>query len=104
MKYKMKVSSQVGNSNQNSSTCSMFDRRSFLKSMGIVVPALTLMGCSSTRKVTKAMEILPDNVPGFEHEAATAATYEGWVPVSDRKVKFGIIGQGASRFGSAFGF
>lgn len=104
MKGKMKTSNLVDSSGQLSPTCSLFDRRTFLKSMGIAVPALGLIGCSTTRKASQAMEVMPDNVPGFEKEVATAATYEGWVPVSDRKIKFGIIGQGASRFGSAFGF
>lgn len=88
------------------SNLSPFDRRSFLKSLGIAVPAIGLfsMGCAATRQGTRMAEAQPAVVPGFEKEAVTAATHEGWVPVSDRKIKFGIIGEGASRFGSAFGF
>ena len=29
---------------------------------------------------------------------------KGWVPVSDRKVRVGLVGYGASRFGASFGF
>ncbi|HAM11694.1 MAG TPA: gfo/Idh/MocA family oxidoreductase, partial [Bacteroidales bacterium] len=29
---------------------------------------------------------------------------KGWVPVSDRKIRVGIVGYGHSRFGASFGF
>ncbi len=35
--------------------------------------------------------------------AEVAATAE-WKPVSDRKVRVGIVGYGVCRFGAAFGF
>lgn len=88
------------------SSPSAFDRRSFLKSLGVAVPAIGLfsVGCSVTRQGASAGEAKPAIVPGFEKEAVTAETHQDWVAVSDRKIKFGIIGEGASSFGSAFGF
>lgn len=101
---KMNLINETGNLPSDQFRQTAYDRRTFLKSMGIAIPAISLLGCSTTRKATNALQSMPGNVPGFEKEVATAATHAGWVPVSDRKIKFGIIGFGASQFGSAFGF
>jgi len=46
----------------------------------------------------------PPKIQGFEEEAADPNSSKGWRPVSDRKVRVGIVGYGVCRFGAAFGF
>jgi predicted dehydrogenase len=43
-------------------------------------------------------------IQGFEESATKPSDSEEWQPVSDRKVRVGIVGYGACRFGAAFGF
>jgi predicted dehydrogenase len=43
-------------------------------------------------------------IQGFETAATGASDSEGWQPVSDRKIKVGIVGFGVCQFGAAFGF
>lgn len=45
----------------------------------------------------------PD-IQGFEESTETRGTSQGWQPVSDRKIRVGIIGYGVCQFGAAFGF
>jgi predicted dehydrogenase len=41
---------------------------------------------------------------GFEEAPLKPDASKGWKPVSDRKVRVGIVGYGASKFGALFGF
>ena len=43
-------------------------------------------------------------IQGFEKAAVTPDVSKGWQPVSDRKIRVGIVGYGVCKFGSAFGF
>ncbi len=43
-------------------------------------------------------------IPGFEQAATGADASKGWVPVSDRRIRVGIVGYGVCKFGAAFGF
>ena len=43
-------------------------------------------------------------IQGFEETASNTAKDKVWQPVSDRKVKVGIVGYGLCKFGAAFGF
>ena len=43
-------------------------------------------------------------IPGFEKSASREDPYEGWKPVSDRKVRVGIVGYGVCKFGARFSF
>jgi predicted dehydrogenase len=56
------------------------------------------MGAAST---TQAAEKV---IQGFEKTAADPKAAEGWKPVSDKKVRVGIVGYGVCQFGAAFGF
>ena len=47
--------------------------------------------------------LLTANLPGHDVQAAPGQTTP-WRPVSDRKVRVGIVGYGVCRFGAAFGF
>ena len=46
----------------------------------------------------------PVNIPGFERAPVDAAASAGWKPVSDRRIRVGIVGYGVCQFGAAFGF
>ena len=79
-------------------------RRVFLQKAGIAAAALGLYqyGCSTSRQ---AVQTSAQNIPiqGFER-APDAGRSEGWVPISDRKIRVGIVGYGVCKFGADFGF
>lgn len=68
-------------------------RRDFLQSLGLTVGALgaSLQGAEKV-------------VAGFERATRTDEISKDWKPVSDRKVKVGIIGYGFCKFGADFSF
>jgi predicted dehydrogenase len=43
-------------------------------------------------------------IQGFEKGAEDPNSSKGWQPVSDRKIRVGIVGYGYCKFGAAFGF
>ena len=43
-------------------------------------------------------------IQGFEDTKSTTDTSRVWTPVSDRKVRVGLVGYGVCKFGAAFGF
>ena len=77
-------------------------RRSFLYTAGISAIAMGLQqfGCSPGRKIAHASGI---SIQGFER-ASDSSVSRNWVPVSDRKIRVGIVGYGVCRFGAEFGF
>ncbi len=70
-------------------------RRSFLQSFGVGAAALGLGATALAQQKT---------IPGFEEAPTDPSTSKGWTPVSDRKVRVGIVGYGTCRFGAAFSF
>ncbi|HOA71960.1 MAG TPA: Gfo/Idh/MocA family oxidoreductase [Phycisphaerae bacterium] len=70
-------------------------RRSFLQAVGMGAAAL---GLSQTARAEGQV------IPGFEKQARDADTSKGWKPVSDRKLRVGIVGYGVCNFGAAFSF
>lgn len=71
-------------------------RRSFLQAIGAGTAALGL-----TRAV-RGEEEKP--IQGFEAAPTDPDASKNWKPVSDRKLRVGIVGYGVCRFGAAFGF
>ena len=69
-------------------------RRSFLKGA-----ALGAAGLGSVA-MTKAAE--ERKIQGFEEEKADSEAAKKWKPVSDRKIRVGIVGYGVCRFGASF--
>ncbi len=69
-------------------------RRSFLASAAAI-------GAVASSAAT-ATEEKP--IQGFEDTASNTVKDKAWVPVSDRKVRVGIVGYGLCKFGAAFGF
>jgi predicted dehydrogenase len=90
---------------EDSNSIAGLSRRFFLKSVGVGVAALGMqqMSCSAGRKLGQQ---LPEDQPiqGFEDTSNEEDTSKGWVPISDRKIRVGIVGYGLCKFGAAFGF
>ena len=76
------------------------DRRTFLKMTGLGVMALGMqqIGCKG-----RGGPASPP-IQGFEKSAENPDISKGWVPVSDRKIRVGLVGYGVSKFSAAFGF
>jgi predicted dehydrogenase len=70
-------------------------RRSILQALGI--GALALGSQSLAWGADKP-------IAGFEKEAPAGDASKGWTPVSDRKIRVGLVGYGVCRFAAAFGF
>ena len=77
-------------------------RRSFLikAGFGAAVIGLNQTGCSAGRK---AAQVATVPIQGFERATGQDRS-QGWVAVSDRKIRLGIVGYGVCRFGADFGF
>ena len=71
-------------------------RRDFLGKAGAGVAAMAMLPGFSFRR---------DEAPSaLELSIYEAERSKIWMPISDRKVRVGIVGYGASKFGAAFGF
>ena len=70
-------------------------RRSFLQAVGLGATALGMQGAALGREKP---------IQGFEESPADPSAAKQWKPVSDRKIRVGIVGYGRCRFGAAFGF
>jgi predicted dehydrogenase len=75
----------------NSST-----RRSFLHSLGAGAAAMGLAATAFGQEQPK--------IQGFEDEPVDPTRSKKWEPVSDRRIRVGIVGYGTCRFGAAFSF
>lgn len=71
-------------------------RRSFLQTLGWGTAALGLTGTAL------GAEAKP--IQGFETAPTDPKASTGWKPVSDRKLRVGIVGFGVCQFGAAFSF
>ena len=70
-------------------------RRSFLQALGAGAAALGIQAAAGAEEKP---------IQGFEKEPADPNVSKGWTPVSDRKVRVGIVGYGVCQFGAAFSF
>jgi predicted dehydrogenase len=71
------------------------NRRSFLYSIGLASSSLVL---------NKAAAAENKIIQGFETAPPDPNASKGWKPVSDRRIRMGIVGYGVCQFGAAFGF
>lgn len=83
-------------------------RRSFLGALGLGIASLSLtqIGCS-TQRANRSKPATADGkvIAGFDDQGKqTDDIHAGWEPVSDRKVKVGLVGYGLCRFAAAFEF
>jgi predicted dehydrogenase len=75
---------------------SQASRRTFLKTAGLGAAAVGLAATSAHGADKK--------IQGFDETDAGKLKNKAWQPVSDRKIRVGIVGYGVCRFGAAFGF
>ena len=70
-------------------------RRKFLQSsaLGIAGAGLAQISCESQKSQENQKVDAPD-IQGFESTQVDRDPYEGWNPVSDRKIRVGIVGYG----------
>ncbi len=69
-------------------------RRTFLKSLGIGAAGLGVHAVFCAEKP----------IQGFERAPEDPNASAGWQPISDRKIRVGIVGYGVCKFGADFGF
>ena len=74
---------------------SSVNRRKFLQAFGLGAAAFSLS--AEARQGQKVIQ-------GFERGPENPSASEGWMPVSDRKLRVGIVGYGVCKFGADFGF
>ena len=70
-------------------------RRSFLQAVGVGATALGLH---------RSAQAADKPIQGFEESPTDPNASQGWKPVSDRKIRVGIVGYGTCHFGAAFSF
>ncbi len=72
-------------------------RRSFLQAMSLGATAVGLQGSVQAQERKQTIQ-------GFEETPTDSNASKAWKPVSDRKIRVGIVGYGVCRFGAAFSF
>jgi predicted dehydrogenase len=71
------------------------NRRAFLQTLGLVSASFTLMPKSSGAEPV---------IQGFEKQPADPNTAKQWAPISDRRIRVGLVGYGFCKFAAEFGF
>ena len=79
----------------SSNSTRTYGRRSFLRFAGLGAAGL------AAQRLAQAAE---PPIQGFERSADSPVAAQGWQPVSDRKIRVGIIGYGVCQFGADFSF
>lgn len=80
-----------------SSKANHVSRRGFLWQTGALAGAAAL-------GLPPAAHAQEKPIQGFEKAADDPNAAKGWQPISDRKIRAGIVGYGACQFGAVFGF
>lgn len=80
----------------------MSSRRDFLGSLG--VGSLGLAAVGGAGRSAWGQEGPGEKILGAEGVKTSAKSDKVWTPISDRKIRVGIIGFGVCQFGAAFGF
>jgi hypothetical protein len=85
---------------KNASEKQSFNRRNFIKITGLGVGTgiigLNQFGCTNSKQKMTTIQ-------GFDDTPAEESTKE-WIPVSDRKIRVGLVGYGVCKFSADFGF
>ena len=71
-------------------------RRAFLQAVGVGAAAMGLQNAAHAKDEKV--------IPGFEEAPTDPNASKKWEPVSDRKIKVGIVGYGVCKFGAHFSF
>lgn len=103
-----------GNGHRAQEMKNQVSRRSFLGAMGLGVGAAALgmhqLSCSSPKALSAVKSAPPPistspdlaAIPGFEKLAANSSAE--WIPISDRKIRIGLVGYGLCEFAAHFSF
>src|SRR5271157_4955983 len=78
-------------------------RRSFLQSVGWGSVG-ALAAASVLNSETRAVAAPDERILGVDGVKTAKRATEKWEPISDRKLRVGIVGYGVCQFGAAFGF
>ncbi|MDP2334838.1 MAG: Gfo/Idh/MocA family oxidoreductase [Bacteroidota bacterium] len=92
-------------SDNNPKVINPLSRRWFLQSsvLGIASLGMSQFGCSAGKYSGRRGADTP-KIQGFEDSSNVTDPYKGWVSVSERKIKVGLVGHGVCKFASQFGF
>jgi predicted dehydrogenase len=95
----MKSNKQSGSADRPASekplSISSITRRSFLHAVGLGSAALALTPTARSQEKV---------IQGFETTPTAPDASKGWKPVSDRKIRVGLVGYGVCQFAAAFSF
>ena len=90
-----KADSEPNAASEKQFSISSITRRSFLQTVGLGSAALA---------VTPTARSQDKPIQGLQALPTPADASKGWKPVSDRKLRVGLVGYGVCKFGAAFGF
>ncbi|MCL2743925.1 MAG: Gfo/Idh/MocA family oxidoreductase [Planctomycetaceae bacterium] len=76
-----------------------FLRRDFLKASAAAIGGLTLSTAAGTQAAAQELK----TVKGFDETQTDIDPDQPWKPVSDRKIKMGLVGYGYCKFSTSFG-
>ncbi len=71
------------------------NRRSFLQTLGVGAAAIAAPTSGPSQE---------QPIQGFENTPTDRNAAKGWQPISDRRIRVGIVGYGVCQFGAAFSF
>jgi predicted dehydrogenase len=95
----MKSDNQSGSADRPASekplSISSITRRSFLHAVGLGSATLALTPTARSQEKV---------IQGFEQTPTAPDASKGWKPVSDRKIRVGLVGYGVCQFAAAFSF
>jgi predicted dehydrogenase len=95
MKRNHQSGSEARVASETTSPLSSVTRRSFLQALGLGSAALAVVPTAHAQEKV---------IQGFEKAPTAPDASKGWKPVSDRKIRVGLVGYGVCQFGAAFSF
>lgn len=95
MKSDQQPRSETCTASEKLQSINALTRRTFLQAVGLGSAALAVT------PVARSQEKV---IQGFEKTITSSDVSKGWKPVSDRKIRVGLVGNGVCKFASAFGF
>lgn len=95
MKSDQQPRSETYTASEKLQSINALTRRTFLQAVGLGSAALAVT------PVARSQEKV---IQGFEKTVTSADVAKGWKPVSDRRIRVGLVGNGVCKFASAFGF
>ncbi|MCX6926729.1 MAG: Gfo/Idh/MocA family oxidoreductase, partial [Verrucomicrobia bacterium] len=95
MKYDNQPGSEARAASEQHLSLSPLTRRSFLQAVGLGSAALAFEPAARSQEKV---------IQGFEKAPTDPTASKAWKPISDRKLRVGLVGQGVCQMGAAFGF